>query len=187
TGSDVRLEHESHARRVGGDGVDGGLDDGHALGPLALDRREHRRGLVRQARLAHDAHGVGDGARDGAVGVVGGRGGDREGDEHAPDPTASVPRWPIDLTWTRVAGTRPAGGTVTDPRPAASANPATAPATPTTSDRVRQVVVTVAYLLCLYGSLLGSGVFGNQEVEESSGGSLSDQATHVAPGGPAFS
>jgi len=52
---------------------------------------------------------------------------------------------------------------------------------------VRQVVVTVAYLLCLYGSLLGSGVFGNQEVEESSGGSLSDQATHVAPGGPAFS
>lgn len=76
---------------------------------------------------------------------------------------------------------------MTDSRPAGSVSPSTARATPTTSDRVRQVVVTVAYLVCLYGSLLGSGVLGDQEVEESSGGSLSDQATHVAPGGPAFS
>ncbi|MDQ2624921.1 MAG: tryptophan-rich sensory protein [Actinomycetota bacterium] len=59
--------------------------------------------------------------------------------------------------------------------------------TPTTKDRVRQLVVTVSYLLCLYGSLLGSGVIGDDTVEESSGGSLSDQATHIAPGGPAFS
>ena len=76
---------------------------------------------------------------------------------------------------------------MTDPRPAASTSPANSPAGPTTADRVRQVVVTLSYLLCLYGSLLGSGVIGGQEVDEASGGSLSEQATHVAPGGPAFS
>lgn len=72
---------------------------------------------------------------------------------------------------------------MTAPRPAASPTATT----PTASDRVRQVVVTLAYLLCVFGSLRGTGVFGGEEVDESSGGSLSEQATHVAPGGPAFS
>lgn len=79
---------------------------------------------------------------------------------------------------------------MTDPRPGAtptSSSSTAAPTTPTTADRVRQVVVTLSYLLCLYGSLLGSGVLGDDTVEQSSGGSLSDQATHVAPAGLAFS
>ena len=58
---------------------------------------------------------------------------------------------------------------------------------PTSRDRARQVVVTVAYLACVLGSFLGMGAFGGQEVQSSSSGSLSDDATHVAPDGPAFS
>lgn len=76
---------------------------------------------------------------------------------------------------------------MTDQRPAAATGSSHSPDSPTTADRVRQVVVTLAYLLCVYGSLLGSGVIGDDTVEQSSGGSLSDQATHVAPAGPAFS
>lgn len=54
-------------------------------------------------------------------------------------------------------------------------------------DRTRQVVVTVAYLVCLLGSMIGVGVFGGQEVEEAAGGALSAEATHLAPDNPAFS
>lgn len=57
---------------------------------------------------------------------------------------------------------------------------------PTTADRVRQVVVTVSEIACLLGTLVGIGVFGTR-VEESSGGSLSADATLLAPAGTAFS
>ena len=68
---------------------------------------------------------------------------------------------------------------------ATSVPPATSPR-PTTTDRVRQVVVTVSEVLCLYGTLVGVGVLGTS-VQTSSGGALSAQATRIAPAGPAFS
>lgn len=54
------------------------------------------------------------------------------------------------------------------------------------NDRVRQVVVTVSAILMVVGALFGTGLLG-QAVEHSAGDSLSDQATLVAPMGPAFS
>lgn len=56
----------------------------------------------------------------------------------------------------------------------------------TGSDRLRQLVVTLAALFCVLGTLIGTGVIGDP-VARSSGGALSDQATLVAPAGPAFS
>jgi hypothetical protein len=55
-----------------------------------------------------------------------------------------------------------------------------------TSDRVRQVGVTLAELFCVVGTLVGVGVIGTR-VEESSGGALAADATLIAPAGPAFS
>jgi hypothetical protein len=43
-----------------GDRVDGGLHHGHGFVPFALDRGEHRVGLVRQPAGADHAHGLGD-------------------------------------------------------------------------------------------------------------------------------
>lgn len=57
---------------------------------------------------------------------------------------------------------------------------------PTTTDRIRQVGVTVSEVACVFGTLVGTGVIGTR-VAESSGGSLSAEATHLAPAGPAFS
>lgn len=54
------------------------------------------------------------------------------------------------------------------------------------SDRTRQVGVTLAEIFCVIGTLVGVGVIGTR-VEESSGGSLSADATLLAPAGPAFS
>lgn len=54
------------------------------------------------------------------------------------------------------------------------------------SDRTRQVGVTLAEIFCVLGTLVGVGVIGTR-VEESSGGSLSADATLLAPAGPAFS
>jgi len=59
--------------------------------------------------------------------------------------------------------------------------------TPTAQDRVRQLVVTLAYLVCVLGALLGVGLLGGEEVEDASGGALSAESTLVAPAGPAFS
>lgn len=56
----------------------------------------------------------------------------------------------------------------------------------TTTDRTRQLVVTVSEVACVVGTLVGVGVIGTR-VEESSGGSLSATATLIAPGVPAFS
>ncbi len=57
----------------------------------------------------------------------------------------------------------------------------------TRTDRIRQVVVTVSEILCLYGTLLGVGVIGGTRVEESAGGALSAQSTLLAPATQAFS
>jgi len=54
------------------------------------------------------------------------------------------------------------------------------------SDRTRQVVVTLAEVFCIVGTLVGVGVIGTR-VEESSGGALAADATLLAPLGPAFS
>lgn len=62
----------------------------------------------------------------------------------------------------------------------------TATGRPTSADRVRQVGVTVAEVLCVLGTLVGVGVLG-ERVEESSGGALAADATLLAPAGPAFS
>lgn len=66
----------------------------------------------------------------------------------------------------------------------------TAPTAPATGasgpDRVRQVVVTLAEVFCVLGTLVGVGVLGTR-VEETSGGALSADATLLAPAGPAFS
>ncbi len=53
-------------------------------------------------------------------------------------------------------------------------------------DRLRQATVTLAAIFCAIGTLVGTGVIGTP-VAQTSGGSLSDNATLVAPAGPAFS
>ena len=52
-------------------------------------------------------------------------------------------------------------------------------------DRLRQTTVTLAAIFCAVGTLVGTGVIGTP-VAQTSGGSLSDNATLVAPAGPAF-
>lgn len=56
----------------------------------------------------------------------------------------------------------------------------------TSSDRARQIVVTLAEIFCVLGTLIGVGVIGTP-VSESAGGSLAADATLLAPAGPAFS
>ena len=63
---------------------------------------------------------------------------------------------------------------------------ATVSTAPTSEDRRRQVAVTLAEVFCVVGTLVGVGVLGTR-VEESAGGSLSAEATLIAPAGPAFS
>lgn len=62
----------------------------------------------------------------------------------------------------------------------------TAPARLTSTDQVRRVVVVLAEVFCVIGTLFGVGLFG-ERVEESSGGALAADATLIAPAGPAFS
>lgn len=64
------------------------------------------------------------------------------------------------------------------PRPHASS---------TGSDLPRLVTVTLSAVLCVLGSLWGSGVFGGPPVSEAAGGALSANATLLAPAGTAFS
>jgi hypothetical protein len=56
----------------------------------------------------------------------------------------------------------------------------------TTSDRIRQVTVTLSEIACVVGTLSGTGVLGTP-VESTAGGRLSADATLLAPAGPAFS
>ena len=58
---------------------------------------------------------------------------------------------------------------------------------PTQQDRIRQVVVTVSYVVCLVGSLIGVGVFGGERIQDAAGGALSAEATLIAPASSAFS
>ncbi len=55
------------------------------------------------------------------------------------------------------------------------------------SDRIRQITVTVSEVVCVFGTLLGVGVFGGVEVAQAAGGALSADATLIAPGTQAFS
>ena len=57
--------------------------------------------------------------------------------------------------------------------------------TATRSDRVRQFAVTVSGITCVVGTLVGIGVLGTR-VEDSAGGSLSADATLLAPASTAF-
>lgn len=57
---------------------------------------------------------------------------------------------------------------------------------PARSDRLRQLWVTACAVAGFVGVLFGIGVLGTR-VEESSGGNLADDATLLAPHGPAFS
>jgi hypothetical protein len=56
-----------------------------------------------------------------------------------------------------------------------------------TLDRVRQVAVTAAEVLCVFGTLVGVGLLGGTRVQDAAGGALSAEATRLAPAGPAFS
>ncbi len=55
------------------------------------------------------------------------------------------------------------------------------------SDRTRQITVTVSEIVCIFGTLLGVGVFGGTQVNQAGGGALSADATLIAPGTQAFS
>lgn len=58
--------------------------------------------------------------------------------------------------------------------------------TTTRSDLPRLIAVSCSVVLCILGSMYGSGVFGGPSVPEASGGALAADATLIAPGGPAF-
>src|SRR5690625_7378914 len=45
----------------------------------------------------------------------------------------------------------------------------------------RQVVLTLGYVACVLGSMVGVGVFGGTPIAEAAGGALAGQATHLAP------
>ncbi|WP_197429639.1 TspO/MBR family protein [Auraticoccus cholistanensis] len=53
-------------------------------------------------------------------------------------------------------------------------------------DLTRRLVTTAAEVFCLVGTAVGTGLLGTS-VDQTGGGALSDQATLVAPYGPAFS
>lgn len=55
------------------------------------------------------------------------------------------------------------------------------------SPRVRQVVVTLTFVVCVVGSLIGVGVLGGTPIAEAADGLLSADATHLAPATEAFS
>ncbi|WP_225216999.1 tryptophan-rich sensory protein [Arthrobacter pullicola] len=58
---------------------------------------------------------------------------------------------------------------------------------PQRSDLIRQLTVTVSFVLCIAGSVIGVGVFGGTPIAEAAGGALSADATYLAPASPAFS
>jgi hypothetical protein len=55
------------------------------------------------------------------------------------------------------------------------------------TDRTQQIVVTVSYLACLVGSMIGVGVFGGTRIASAAGGALAADATLLAPASAAFS
>jgi len=59
--------------------------------------------------------------------------------------------------------------------------------TPTTADRTRQAGVTLALVVCVVGSLVGSGVLGGTGVADASGGAFAADSSLLTPAGTAFS
>lgn len=57
----------------------------------------------------------------------------------------------------------------------------------TGSQRLRQVTVSVVYVVCLLASFIGSGALGGTPIAEAADGLLSSEATLLAPGSGAFS
>lgn len=57
----------------------------------------------------------------------------------------------------------------------------------TRPDTVRALVITVSEVLCIFGTMVGVGVFGGTPVAQAAGGALSAEATRIAPAVPAFS
>lgn len=79
-------------------------------------------------------------------------------------------------------------GATDDPAADAGHSPAATPTTTSPAGSLpRRVVVTVSFLVCLVGSMIGVGVFGGTPISEAAGGLLSTDATHLAPASPAFS
>lgn len=72
-------------------------------------------------------------------------------------------------------------------RAAATAAKPTGSHSPTTGDRVRQVVVLLSAILAVVGAFVGSGAAGGTAIQDAAGGALSADATLIAPAGPAFS
>lgn len=54
------------------------------------------------------------------------------------------------------------------------------------ADLVRQIGVTVSFVLCIVGTAIGSGALGGTPINEAAGGALSSDATLLAPAGAAF-
>ena len=54
-------------------------------------------------------------------------------------------------------------------------------------DLLRQIGVISAVCFMLIAALVGSGVFGGEDVDETQGGALDADSTVLAPDGPAFS
>lgn len=52
---------------------------------------------------------------------------------------------------------------------------------------VRHVAVSVAFVVCVVGSMIGVGVFGGTPISEAADGLLAADSTHLAPASPAFS
>lgn len=50
-----------------------------------------------------------------------------------------------------------------------------------------RLLVTLAFVACLVGSVIGVGAFGGTPIAEAADGALSADATHLAPASPAFS
>lgn len=76
--------------------------------------------------------------------------------------------------------------TTTDP-PGETTHDTTARSGPTAADRTRQVGVTLALVVCVVGSLVGSGVLGGTAVAEASGGAFAADSSLLTPAGTAFS
>ncbi|MCC3266636.1 tryptophan-rich sensory protein [Arthrobacter gengyunqii] len=55
------------------------------------------------------------------------------------------------------------------------------------NDLARQLTVTVCYVICIVGSVIGVGVFGGTPIAEAAGGALNADATYLAPASGAFS
>ncbi|MFI2489304.1 tryptophan-rich sensory protein [Promicromonospora kroppenstedtii] len=57
----------------------------------------------------------------------------------------------------------------------------------TSHDLVQRIVVTVSFVVCVIGSMIGVGVFGGTSVNAAAGGALDTDATLLAPASAAFS